>query len=179
MTDSKTSTFSQGKRTLLLLRHAQTQTPAASDDYERLLTDEGLLQAERAGQWINQRGLQPDFALVSTALRTRATFTRLSRQLEQEPAHRYDPVLYGASPEEWLAAIAQVASQHKVLLLIGHNPSIHELAVQLSGSGAQTTLAKLKSAYPPATLSQISLEGLSWNALTPETKGSLQTVVSF
>lgn len=59
---------------LLLLRHAKSAWPDGVADHDRPLADRGRRDAPRMGAYIAKAGLQPDFALVSSALRTQETW---------------------------------------------------------------------------------------------------------
>ena len=46
------------------------------------------------------------------------------------------PELYGADPAQLLEAVhAAAAADPKILMLVGHNPGMHELALMLAGGG--------------------------------------------
>ena len=78
--------------------------------------------------------------LVSTAVRAQPDLgNRLGgdegRALPQ-PQVELLPELYGAEPAQLLQAIrAAAATDPKRLMLVGHNPGMHELALMLAGSG--------------------------------------------
>jgi phosphohistidine phosphatase len=55
------------------MRHSKAEQSGPSD-FERELTDRGVLDATEAGQWLASRGIEPDQALVSSAVRTRQTW---------------------------------------------------------------------------------------------------------
>jgi phosphohistidine phosphatase len=53
----------------------------------------------------------------------------------------------------------------RVLLLVGHNPSLEGLAKLLAARGDHAVLAKLTAKYPTGALAVIGLEPPSWTAL--------------
>lgn len=165
---------------LLLLRHAQAQPPFHVADHERLLTAYGVEQADKAGQWLAATACVPDYALVSTALRTRATFSRLQAHWPQPVAHKLTEAIYEAPAVSLLQCIRRVASEYKTLLLLGHNPGVHALA-SLVAAPASTKLAKrLEEGFPPATLAVIDFEMPGgWADIGRTDDGVLRALQSF
>jgi phosphohistidine phosphatase len=111
---------------LLLIRHAKAA--AGSNDSERPLAERGIRDAEAIGAWLVQAGLLPDQVLVSTARRARQTWERARAALASSPEPTVEPRIYDNDPESLLAAIRDVREEVQTLALVGHNPSIAELA---------------------------------------------------
>ena len=121
--------------TLILLRHAKSSwdDPGLSDE-QRPLNARGRRDAPRMGRWLVTHGLIPKRALVSPATRARQTFEELSRPWPARPAATILPELYvfhDAAPI--IAAIREHGEAADPLLVIGHNPALHELARRLAG----------------------------------------------
>ncbi len=64
-------------------------------------------------------------------------------------------------------AITEHAGDVADLMVIGHNPSIHMLALSLAKGGDDSLRAQLRAKYPTAALSVIDLAGDSWSAIRP------------
>ena len=63
---------------LILMRHAQAESSAPSGgDEARPLSAAGRAEALLMGRALAERGLKPDLALVSTAVRTRQTWEQM------------------------------------------------------------------------------------------------------
>jgi len=128
-------------RRLMLLRHAKTETDAPSGrDQDRRLDERGHKDAAQIGDWIAAHPPFPDTVLVSHAVRARQTWDIAWEAMKDRvaaPQVEVLPELYGADPAEILAAIrtATAPADPKQLLLIGHNPGMHEVALMLMGSG--------------------------------------------
>jgi phosphohistidine phosphatase len=127
-------------RRLLLLRHAKTESDAPSGrDQDRGLDDRGRHDAAEIGGWIGRHPPAPDAVLVSTAVRAHQTWEiawEAMKRLVPKPQVEILPELYGADPVQLLQAIhAASASDPKRLMLVGHNPGMHELALALTGGG--------------------------------------------
>lgn len=111
---------------LILMRHAKSSwSTAALADHDRPLNGRGRRSATALGSWLRAWGYVPDQVLCSTATRTRETLAGLAIKADVQ----FDPALYLADPATMLAAVR--AATGKVVLMIGHNPGIAELAAEL------------------------------------------------
>lgn len=73
--------------------------------------------------------MTPDHAVVSPALRTRQTWSRIVAELPSAPEPVLDQRIYDNSVADLLAVIAEAPESAQTVVLVGHNPSMHELAV--------------------------------------------------
>ncbi len=161
-------------RTLVLVRHAEAESWAASD-LERALTPAGVEMAGVLGGWLRDQGVAPDAALVSGATRTRQTWAGLAEAAGWQLQPTYDDGLYAAGPDTALDLIRFAAPDAATLLVLGHNPTIHFLAQVLSdGTGAPELTSRLASDFPPASVAVFSLDG-EW-ARVSEGYGALTAV---
>ncbi|WP_260478202.1 histidine phosphatase family protein [Nonomuraea sp. WAC 01424] len=116
-------------RTLILLRHAKAAQVPGLADHERPLTDRGERDAARAGDEIRTAGLSPDVVLCSPALRTRRTAELAFPGTEIS----YERDIYQAYPDELLELLRRTDPELSTVVLCGHNPAVHELALELGG----------------------------------------------
>jgi phosphohistidine phosphatase len=153
---------------LLLMRHAKSawDDPGLSD-YERKLSPRGRLAATAMGEAMRTLGLIPDTVLVSTARRTVETLELLGTW---DPPPRIETMdaLYLAHARRLLRMLNGVAETAHSVLLIAHNPGMHELALTLLGpavleQGSADT-RRLVEAYPTAALAEFAVAG-SWRGL--------------
>ncbi len=111
-------------RTLILFRHAKAvRAHEAPDDKSRELTGRGRREAAEAGAAMEERGLKPMLALVSSAKRTRETAEYGLANFVLET--RFEDALYHAAPEGVWDAFA--SSEAESVIVVGHNPGIGEL----------------------------------------------------
>ena len=127
-------------RRLMLLRHAKTENDAPSGrDQDRRLDDRGRHDAAEIGGWIGRHPPFPDLVLVSPAIRAHQTWDiawQAMKNLAPEPQVELLPELYGADPSQLLQTIRTAStSDPQRLMVVGHNPGMHELALALAGSG--------------------------------------------
>ncbi|MGP4094101.1 SixA phosphatase family protein [Nonomuraea sp. KM90] len=116
-------------RTLIVLRHAKAAQVPGLADRERPLTDRGERDAKRAGDEIRAAGFDPDVVLCSPALRTRRTAEIAFPETEIS----YEREIYEAYPEELLELVRRSDPGLGTVVLCGHNPGVHELALGLAG----------------------------------------------
>lgn len=138
---------------LVLMRHAEAADfVPGRPDRDRPLTDRGHAQAREASARLSGLGL--DQTLVSSALRTRETASDLGLSCPVEPVDR----LYNADPDTLREVIADAyaVAPDAALLVVAHNPGIHQLALELAGldlagPGAGPHGARLAHSFPTAT----------------------------
>lgn len=112
-------------RTLILFRHAKAvRAHEAPSDEARGLTGRGRRDAALAGAAMEDAGLKPTLALVSSAERTRETAEHGLQNFKLET--RFEDALYHAAPEGIWDAFS--ASEAESVVIVGHNPGIGELA---------------------------------------------------
>jgi len=150
------------------MRHAKSSwDDAGLPDRDRPLSDRGRRAAAAMRGAMRDLGLAPDVVLVSPAARTLATLAALE-PWDETPLTEAMEVLYLASPEQLLAVLHGVAETARSVLLVGHNPGMHELATTLVGPAAMTLAnemtRRLAARYPTGTLSEFAIAG-PWSGL--------------
>lgn len=116
--------------TLILLRHAKAVAGLGMADVDRTLNDRGRRDAAAAGEWLRENGLVPDSVLCSTAARTRETLALLGIDAEVS----FESGIYDNDPDGLLMLVNRTPDDVERLLLVGHNPSVHQLVHDLTGS---------------------------------------------
>jgi phosphohistidine phosphatase len=155
-------------RRLMLLRHAKTETDAPSGkDRDRRLDDRGRQDAAEIGGWISRHPPFPDRVLVSPATRAHQTWDtawEAMKNLVSRPQVEFLPELYGAGPKQLLQTIRTASvSDPKRLMLVGHNPGMHELALTLTGSGDAAAKKALDHNLPTSGLAIFDFATSDWN----------------
>ena len=154
-------------RRLMLWRHAKTETDAPSgQDHDRRLDERGRKDAAEIGVWIGQHPPFPNLVLVSTAVRAQQTWDLGWQAMKDRiPAPRIEHVdeLYGAEPTELLKIVRLAEAQDpKQLMLVGHNPGMHELAMMLAGSGDKAARKAIEDNLPTAGLAILDFDTDDW-----------------
>jgi len=152
-------------RRLLLLRHAKSSwTDASLRDHDRPLNGRGRAAAPRMGAFLRDQGLVPDLVLCSSALRTCETLARLGLPDTIDVEVTRD--LYLADATTVLDLVAAVDATVGTLMVVGHNPTTHEVAVALTGAGDAGTRSRLAAKYPTGALAVLTIPG-PWSEIGP------------
>lgn len=153
-------------RQLMILRHAKASWDnAATPDLDRPLAPRGRRCSVLMRQAMRELGLVPDMVLVSTARRTLETLEALE---PWDDAPLVEPMdsLYLADLPQLMAALHGVAETVRSVLLIGHNPGLHDLALSLAGPPAIAAggepEAALAAGFPTAALAEFVVPGSWW-----------------
>jgi phosphohistidine phosphatase len=153
---------------LLLLRHAKSRWDEPGvEDHERDLTPRGEAAAARMGVLLRERRLVPDLVLCSTARRAVRTWRLAGAGLDPVPPTAERDDLYLAEPDRLLDLARRHGGAARRLLLVGHNPGMHALAVRLAGTGDPALRATLATKFPTAALARLGFAAPSWDAVAP------------
>lgn len=154
-------------RTLVLLRHAKAEQVPGKPDHDRELTRQGRLDAEAAGAWLHEQGLVAELVVCSTSVRTRQTWERAAHGGAQAEFVEYRRAVYQGGTDGILQSIREDGGDVRTLFVVGHAPSLPELASVLSdGQGSQAAHTAMGEGFPTAALAVLRYAG-SWPELAP------------
>lgn len=154
--------------TLYLLRHAKSSWDDASKrDFERPLSHRGRKACATIGEFIQEKRIDFDLVLVSTAVRTRETIELIKERAKFRGEVRYDERIYEATVTQLLEVISQIDNERKNVLIVGHNPGIEELLALLTGEQQRITTANF---------AKIKVKAPMWSANLAN-KGTLDLIV--
>jgi phosphohistidine phosphatase len=149
--------------TLSLLRHAKSSWDDASlEDFERPLAKRGESAAPRMGRFMAEQGLAPQLILCSPAVRARQTLDLVLPHLAGGPTVVYEDNFYLAAPSVLLARLRKVEGKVSHVMIVGHDPGMQGLAVELAGGGDAEALRALAAKFPTAGLAVIRFKARSW-----------------
>ena len=151
---------------LLIFRHAKSRWDEAGvADHDRDLAPRGRRAAQRMGQIIAEHDWIPDLVLCSTAMRAQRTLTLAVGEWPTLPDIRSLRSLYLAAPSRIIEIIERQRASIRRLMVVGHNPGLHTLALRLSQSGDHKRALQAK--FPTAALARIGFDQTDWKNLTP------------
>jgi phosphohistidine phosphatase len=153
--------------TLLLLRHADAAGSGPSGDHSRPLNARGRDAARLIGAHLASRGQVPDKVLCSSADRAVETWQTVAAELAEPPEADTESALYSADPAAVLSLIAAIPPEVGTLLVVGHNPTLHQLAFGLSAQSNGEALDRLAREFPPGALAEIDFTVDDWSEVTP------------
>jgi len=162
----------------MIFRHAKAEKGApGTRDRDRPLAARGLKDAPRMGAYMAHHDLVPRHALVSPARRTRETWDGLAGALPSGIPVFYEDRLYDAGPEAILAVLKETSRAIRALIVVGHNPGLHETARLLIASGDVEARERLNEGLPTSALAVIDFAGNDWDKLHPRS-GRLERFVT-
>jgi phosphohistidine phosphatase len=150
------------RRTLLVLRHAQTEDMRpGSKDSERRLTPDGERNAEEVGDYLRSQGITVDTVLCSNAARARQTLELLELDDQLDPdrveiAERF----YNADTDTLINAIRELPDDCRVALLVGHAPGAPGVVYELTDPATSTpeAVSAIEGRFPAAALARLEFE---------------------
>ena len=152
---------------LLIFRHAKAGPHDEKHDKERALIQRGRDDAGLMGRAVRERGYLPDLVLCSSAKRTAETWQHAALELGAEPEIRFLDSLYDAPEKSILQTIRSVKARAPVILYIGHNPGLENLARLLARRPADAAekrrAAAMKEKFPTSALAVIDFDAKEWD----------------
>lgn len=155
-------------RTLYLLRHGKSawDDPDLAD-HERPLAPRGRKAAQRIGSHLREQGVRLDLVLCSTARRAADTLDLVLAAAECAPTIERERGLYLCGARVLLERLRDAPDDATHLMLVAHNPDLHDLATLLAGSGGDADLAALREKFPTAACAILHFETDRWRDLEP------------
>ncbi len=153
-------------RRLMLLRHGKSDwTKPGAHDADRTLAPRGRAAAPRIGAYMAHHGLRPDLVVCSTATRTRETWNLVAAAFDDAPPVVYEDRIYESSTDALLTVIRETKGATHALMLVGHNPGLHDLAQRLIAAGDIDARQRLLEKFPTAGLAVIDFTIDDWRRL--------------
>lgn len=152
-------------RRLLLLRHAKAEPGAAEqEDHDRTLTERGVADAAAMARYLRKQGYIPSRILCSTSLRTVQTVEPVLK-LAPAPVD-YLAAIYLAPPGRLMALAQDAADADTVLMLVGHNPGLENIAALLAREPVQrkerARHEALEEKFPTSALAILDFDVGRW-----------------
>ncbi|MHA6721552.1 SixA phosphatase family protein [Sphingomonas sp. RS2018] len=164
-------------KTLTLLRHAKSGwDDTVQRDFDRPLNAKGQRVALAVGRALKTRGATFDRVVASSAARVVETLDQVGRGYGAALEPVWDRRLYLATPETMIDVVHEQDAGCDRLLIVGHNPGLEQLALDLSGAGSDATLlAAVEAKFPTASVAVLTFPGDDWRVVQP----GAGTLVSF
>jgi phosphohistidine phosphatase len=164
------------RRTLLVLRHAQTEDlRPGSKDGERRLTPDGERHAQEVGDYLRNQGITVDTVLCSSAARARQTLEllKLDDQLDPDRMEIAD-LFYNAGTDTLINAVRELPEDCQVAPVSRPRPRGPGVVYEPTDptTSAPEAVSAIEGRFPAAALAQLEFAA-DWSAV--ET-GSLVSV---
>jgi phosphohistidine phosphatase len=161
-------------KVLYLLRHAKSSWDEPDlEDIERPLAPRGRKAARALAVHVDEEGITPSLVLCSPARRTRDTIDLVRSGLPPGTKVRVEERLYGASPSDVIKILRRLPDSVPSVMVVGHNPTMQELALALAGSGPD--LEQVSERFPTGALAKLSLPVDRWH----DVRAGTATLASF
>ena len=154
-------------KTLTLLRHAKSgYDDPLLRDFDRPLNDRGRRASVRIGEWLRDaqdKGEMPDFdhVFASPALRCKQTIEGVEAGMHARLAPIYEKRIYLSSSATLVELVAGFADHHQNAMLVGHNPGLEDLLLELVPPGGKLR-DEAEQKYPTATIARLDLDIERW-----------------
>ena len=146
---------------LILLRHGKAEADSASgDDFDRRLAPRGVEESAEIGAHLAHLGFSPDVALVSPAARARDTWASALSAFPNAET-RFEDHLYHADSATIRAAAEEAGADCRTLIIVGHNPGLQELTIQLlrEGGAPLGLISRAQRNFPTAAAAVFLFDG--------------------
>jgi phosphohistidine phosphatase len=141
---------------LHLLRHAKSSWKDDVEDHERQLNRRGRETAQLVGKYLQGSIGRVDLALCSSAARTRETLEFVLAGFQTSPLCLIEDALYLADCDKLIERLSLLDEEFVNVLLVGHNPGLHQLAVALADPHSPLFAGLASAKFP--TLARASFE---------------------
>ena len=147
------------------------------EDIARPLNKRGHRAAGLIGSWLADEGVRPAVVLCSSARRTRDTLDHLQEAIGPHVPIHIEPGLYLADAPALLARLRRLPRDVPSVLMIGHNPGLQELVVELAaapGAAATDSRQRLEKKFPTAALARFRIKSEDWRTLGTDSSGTIK-----
>lgn len=148
---------------LTVIRHAKSSWDDGSlGDFDRPLNPRGWKAARGIGRELKEKKIHFDICVASPAARVRETLDGLGEGYGQFRFHvRFESAIYEASAATLLNLIQRLPESVTDALLVGHNPGLQRLIVELTRKGKLHEQVALK--FPTAAVAVAEFAGPGWS----------------
>lgn len=152
---------------IYILRHAKAgkANKKILDDHDRPLTKKGIEACALIKEFLEKNKIKPGLIHCSTAKRAKTT-AELSLNFEEEVNIHYTSKLYLAGAGDILSIIKKTDDSFNSVMVVGHNPGLHELCLHLVKDGPREIIKGIKDFFPPGALAVFNADIKSWQDLT-------------
>jgi len=156
---------------IYLMRHSlagQTDKHLLND-HERALTGKGEEQVPHIVAYYknNYKDFPPQVIICSTALRAKQTASLFKKnfQLDSTMDILAFPELYITGNDEILSVIHRMDDKYNSILMISHNPGLHNFAISFATQGDKVKFREMKANMPPGSFAAFEVDVHEWSQI--------------
>ncbi|OIP83303.1 MAG: hypothetical protein AUK44_05820 [Porphyromonadaceae bacterium CG2_30_38_12] len=128
-------------KTIIVMRHSKTDEQSITgNDFDRKLRKKGIVAAKNASKKMQELGVAPDLILTSPAIRAKNTADIIAEQIELKDSILTKSYLYNRlyTFSEIIDDIISFNNESKIVLIVGHNPTLEYLCHQIHKQSNET-----------------------------------------
>jgi phosphohistidine phosphatase len=153
-------------KTLHLLRHAKSSwKDPGLDDHDRPLSKRGRETARGIAAYLRRAKIVPDLVICSTAVRARQTLDPIAKAIKP-PKVVLEKGIYEVAQEKIWKHLRGLPKSADCVLLIGHNPGLHDLALSLVDADSDELVPPPGGKFPTGAMASFRFDG-AWKKLRP------------
>jgi phosphohistidine phosphatase len=153
-------------KSLYLLRHAKSSwKDPGLNDHDRPLSKRGRQTAKMVAAYFRRTKIVPDLVICSTAKRAQQTLGPITK-VKKPPKVVLEREIYGGGERALWEHLWNLPESAKSVLLIGHNPALHDLALKLADADSNKLLPPVGGKFPTGAMATFRFDG-AWKALEP------------
>ncbi|HVF95387.1 MAG TPA: histidine phosphatase family protein [Sphingomonas sp.] len=150
-------------KTLTLLRHAKSGwDDPVTRDFDRPLNPKGRRAAAMIGRHLHDLGLVFDHVVASPAVRVVETLGEVASGYGRALDPAWERRIYLASSATLLDIVRDLPADADRVLLVGHNPGLEDLVLQMVPDGTDALREAVEVKYPTASIAELALPVATW-----------------
>ena len=142
-------------KTLILVRHAKSDWPPLTADFDRPLESKGIDDAHKMAVFLLNEKIEIDQFITSSALRAKTTCEIFAEKYGQNYSEKIE--LYHANPSQFENVILNVDDNINTVALFSHNNGISNFA---------NTLCEQNVYFKTCAVAIFKIDGESWSEFT-------------
>lgn len=155
-------------KTLYILRHGKSSWDEPDlPDHDRPLAPRGRRAAALVGRHLKDKGVKLDLILCSTARRAVDTLHLVLDELGGDVTVERERGLYLCGAKVLLERLRDTPDESQHLMLVAHNPDLHELATLMVGEGDEAARAAMAEKFPTGACAAVLFGVTRWRDLEP------------
>ena len=154
-------------KSLHLLRHAKSSwKDPGLNDHDRPLNKRGRQTAKMMAAYLRRTKIAPDLVICSTAVRAQQTLDPIIKAAKKPPKIVLVRGIHEGAQRTLWEQLWNLPKSAKSVLLIGHNPALHDLARELAKADLNKLLPSAGEKFPTGAMVSFHFNG-AWKALEP------------
>ncbi|MGO9723016.1 MAG: SixA phosphatase family protein [Methylocella sp.] len=154
-------------KSLHLLRHAKSSwKDPGLNDHDRPLNKRGRQTAKMLAAYLRSAKIAPDLVICSTAVRARQTLDPIIKAAKKAPKVVFVRGIHEGAQRTLWEQLWNLPESATSVLLIGHNPALHDLALELAHADLNNLPPPAGEKFPTGAIASFRFDG-AWKALEP------------